>query len=271
MNKIAIHSVPRSGSTWLANIFDSHPDVIFRFQPLFSYAFKDFLDNTSTHEDIENFFEKIKVSDDPFLTQEEGKKKGIIPVFKKNQNPTHVCYKEVRYNHIIQNLLENDDEIIVIGIIRNPLATLNSWWRAPKEFRRDLGWQISEEWEFAPKKNKGKVEEFNGYKKWKEVTELFLKLKSAYQDRFYILNYDTLLQTTNQEVKNLFKFCDLEIPDQTLEFLSKSSSKNDSNAYSVFKSKDNDDKWKDELPEFIIKEIVEDPFFIRFNKIFNWV
>lgn len=42
MHKIAIHSVPRSGSTWLGEILNSSANVKYCFQPLFSYKFKEF-------------------------------------------------------------------------------------------------------------------------------------------------------------------------------------------------------------------------------------
>ena len=77
MNKIAIHSVPRSGSTWLGSIFDSCPNVKYALQPLFSYAYKDYLSLNSTSEDIQSFFEELKVSDDDFINQIEAKNKGL--------------------------------------------------------------------------------------------------------------------------------------------------------------------------------------------------
>lgn len=46
-------------------------------------------------------------------------------MFEKNEI-THIVYKEVRYHHIIKNLLLKDSSIKIIGIIRNPLATINS-------------------------------------------------------------------------------------------------------------------------------------------------
>ena len=46
LKKIAIFSVPRSGSSWLGQIFNSHEDVSFRMQPLFSYSHKSALNKT---------------------------------------------------------------------------------------------------------------------------------------------------------------------------------------------------------------------------------
>tara|TARA_B100000378_G_scaffold278185_1_gene280566 strand:+ start:349 stop:1164 length:816 start_codon:yes stop_codon:yes gene_type:complete len=269
--KIGIHSVPRSGSTWLGAIFDSHPDVTFRMQPLFSYAFKDYLSENSSLERINSFFQEINNSKDDFLNQLEAKKDGLIPNFKKSDTPSFVCYKEVRYHHILNNLLKKDGDIKIIGIIRNPFSVINSWLKAPKEFKVELGWKIEEEWRYAPSKNQNKPEEFNGYEKWKEVTFLFLELKENFPDRFYLLEYEKILANAETEVTKLFSFCNLTSNAQTLQFLERSTQSHNSDPYSVFKQKNKDDKWKHELPANIIIEIKNDPEFNELNQLFNWL
>jgi len=271
MQKIALHSVPRSGSTWLGNILNSHPEVDFSFQPLFSYAFKGFLTEKSSETEIDEFFKKIKNSNDSFINQKEGIDKGIIPKFHKNKNTSHVIYKEVRYHYILKNLLCQDKNLKVIGLVRHPMATINSWLNAPKEFKAELGWKIEDEWRFALKKNKNSLEEFNGYEKWKETVQLFLELKNEFPDRFYLLNYDKLLKNCENEVEELFSFCNLELHPQTNVFLEKSSNTNTDDAYSVFKKKENDHGWKNTLPEFIVNEIKADEEFQHLNSIFQWI
>lgn len=271
MNKIAIHSVPRSGSTWLGAIFNSHPDVIYRMQPLFSYAFKDYLNENSSDETINKFFSEISNSEDDFLHQRAAKKNGLIPVFEKSDNFSHICYKEVRYHHILRNLLNRDKDIKVIGLIRNPFSVINSWLKAPKEFKTELGWKAEEEWRFAPSKNQDRPEEFNGYQKWKEVAFLFLELKKNFPERFFLLEYENILQNPKLEVNNLFSFCGLFLDPQTIKFIDQSTQFNNSDPYSVFKVKRKDDKWKSELSPFIIKEIKGDPEFSHLNGIFNWI
>ena len=61
MKRIAIHSVPRSGSSWLGQILNSSLKVCFRFQPLFSYAFKDYL-----NEKIKGLETKAKKTGMPY-------------------------------------------------------------------------------------------------------------------------------------------------------------------------------------------------------------
>ncbi|RDK87327.1 sulfotransferase family protein [Marinirhabdus gelatinilytica] len=257
MKKIAIHSVPRSGSTWLGSIFDSHPNTVYRFQPLFSYAFKSFLDENASEERIERFFDDILKTKDPFICQVEAKEKGIIPTFKKEGTEV-VVYKEVRYHNVLKNMLETSPDVSVVGLVRNPLATLNSWLRAPKEFKPELGWKIEEEWRWAPKKNLDQAHEFNGYEKWKETASLFEGLKSEFPDRFYLLRYSDLLKNTEGSIKKLFEFLDISVTEEVLGFLDESKNTQQKDSYSVFKTKKNDASWKQNLPEYIITHVLND-------------
>jgi len=258
MKKLAIHSVPRSGSTWLGSIFDSHPDTIYKYQPLFSYKFKDYLNENSTRDDIDSFFRDLKISKDDFLDQTEAKKKGIIPSFDKNPNPKVVVYKEVRYHHILKNMMEVSTDLKLIGIVRNPLSTIHSWLNAPKEFRKDKGWKSNNEWLNAPSKNKNQKEEFNGYNKWKETALLFEELKKKYPLRFMLVSYSELIKSTDEMVEQLFSFCELEIGKQTNYFLKDSRDKTIKNAYSVYRNKVSDSNWKGDLNQEIVDFITAD-------------
>ena len=255
MKRVAIHSVPRSGSSWLGQIFNSSPNVIFRFQPLFSYAFKGFLNIESTKKEILDFFNKISFSDDEFLTQYNRIKSGEYPKFKKNIELSHIVYKEVRYHYILNNMLKNDSELIVYGLIRSPYAVISSFLNSPREFRKDLGWIENEEWRFATKKNNNS-EDFFGYNKWKEVFILFNTLTVNYPKQFKIVWYDKLLTDKIEYTKEIFSFCDLDFNDQTLNFLNESSHNED--VYSVFKNKSNDFSWKDKLNNDIVSQITDD-------------
>jgi len=273
LKRIALHSAPRSGSTWLGEILNSNEKTVYKLQPLFSYAFKDRLNENSSKDEIILFFKELALKKDNFLDQTDKKEKGIIPIFNKNKSSNFIIYKEVRYHQILRNLLEKDEDIIVIGLIRNPLSVINSWLRAPKEFKKELGWNELEEWRYAPKKNLDKSEEFNGFEKWKEVTLLFEELQIEFTNRFYLLKYDDLLNNTEHEVNKLFSFCGLELTRQTLSFINKSTNTDRSTeAYSVFRNNQTDDKWKSQLNPKIISDIQKDLIGTKLEKylIQNW-
>ena len=258
MKRIAIHSVPRSGSSWLGQIFNSSVKVCYRFQPLFSYVFKGYLDEKSSREDILTFFKLIAKSNDDFLLQSDKVENGEYPYFSKNDKITHIVYKEVRYHNILKNMLTKDEDLVVIGLIRNPYAVVNSFLKSPREFRKDLGWKEIEEWQFAEKKNKSRVEEYFGFEKWKEIYFLFIELKKKYPKRFLLISYDDLIEDTVNQAKKIFKFCDLEIDDQTFSFIQRSKKSVKETVYSVYRDKKHDIGWLNTLDKVIQSKIEED-------------
>lgn len=255
--KIALHGVPRSGTSWIGEMFNSSPHTLYRFQPLFSYALKDFLTPASSKEDIDAFFELLLHTEDDFVKQSAKRTSGDFPTFQKTQL-THIVYKEVRYINILYNLMRRTEDVYLCAVIRSPLSVINSWLRAPREFRRDIDWSEQEEWRYALKKNLNKAEEFNGYEKWKEATNIFLQLKARYSSRVYLAKYNRFLTNAGQETENLFREVGLQVTGQTREFLKHSSSTDSSNPYSVFRANQRDDKWKTQLDPVIAQQIIND-------------
>ena len=103
MKNIAIHSVPRSGSSWVGQIFNSSQDVNFRFQPLFSYTFKDYLNQKSSLNDVNTFFDLINKSDDDLLAN----------TIEEVENIFNFCNLEIREqtaNFLIQSSRVNQDD-----------------------------------------------------------------------------------------------------------------------------------------------------------------
>lgn len=257
MERIAIHSAPRSGSTWLGNIFNSHPNVCFKYQPLFSYALKDSLSTNASKKEINEFFKVLATTKSSFLDQQLAIANGLVPSFEKFESATHLIYKEVRYHNIVQNILAKTTDVKFIFLIRNPLAVLYSWWKAPKEFREDQGWVFMDEWQYAKSKNLDKPEEFNGYERWKESTILFQELFEQYPERVRLVEYHDLIHNTVETVWSLFEFANLSKAAQTIDFIRSSRSKTSKDAYAVFKAKSSDSNWK-QLPKPVIEYIKKD-------------
>ncbi len=253
MHRIAIHSVPRSGSSWLGQIFNSSPTVVYKYQPLFSYAFKGALSPHSSRGEILQFFEAIAARSDDFLDQTEAVRSGIYPQFEKSEPRTHIVYKEVRYHHLLDNLLSQDESLRVVGLVRNPLAVLASWKQAPKEFKPE--WDFLAEWRGAPSKNQGRPEEFYGFDKWLEVAESFRALAARFPDQFRLIRYHELLTEPAATVQSLFDWCEIPWNSQTEEFLQTSRGEDRRDTYSVYNSKQSDDAWRNELADEIIREV----------------
>ncbi|MBK8532050.1 MAG: sulfotransferase [Flavobacteriales bacterium] len=250
---VSIQSVPRSGSSWLGQIFRSSDQVAFRFQPLFSYAFKGRLDPHSSREEILEFFEDIHRTDDDFVLQRDAAIHVDYPAVQEPATASHVVMKEVRYNNIVRNLMEQVPEIKVIGLVRHPCAVIDSWIHAPREF--DPQWSIAEEWRLGAKKNQGRPEEFFGFDKWKEVAQLFVDPENSHPEQMQVVRYADLNADPAARVRNMFEFCGLEFGSSTKEFIHQSRSKEGTDVNSIYRKVREDIAWKDRLPEHIAATI----------------
>ncbi|MDC7999269.1 sulfotransferase domain-containing protein [Gilvibacter sediminis] len=256
-NVIGIQGVPRSGTSWLAQIFNSSPAVALRFQPLFSYAFKDKLDLNSTEEEIANFFSDITNTEDAFVNMRDPDIHKGYPKFEKNAQPSHLVFKHVRYNHLLHHLMKTNSDLKLILIVRNPKAVLASWYKAPREF--NPAWNLKEQWQHAKLKNQGRPEEFFGYDKWKEATRIFLELKQLFPARIALIRYKDLLLDPLQMAVDLFEFAELPLEEQTIEFIAESTSTTIKGVNSVYRVKaPEDNNWMQVLPTEMIEAIDKD-------------
>lgn len=253
---IGLYGVPRSGTSWLGQIFDSCEDVIFKFQPLFSYAFKDRIQTNSSKEDIEKYFSELICKEDVFLDQNENRVKGRYPIFKKNSNVTQLVYKEANYLYTIPILLNKIERIKMVAIIRNPYDVMESWINAPSEFKET--WNVYNEWQFAQSKNEYRPENFFGYNKWKEALMLFCAMEEKYPNNFRIIQYENLVENAIECVGELYDFCGLKITGQTMDFVIKSQTDTVESVYSVFRKKGEKRERKQYLPDSIKEKIRED-------------
>lgn len=254
---ISIHGNPRSGTSWLGQIFDSSPNVRYKFQPLFSYAFKNRINCNSTKEEIDYFYNELFRRQDVFLDQEDKKANGLYSIFDdKSNNPEFLVTKMVRYHYLCPHLASNDDQITFIAIVRHPCGVLNSWMNAPREFLPE--WDFKNEWRFAQTKNKFRPEEYYGFHKWKEASKLFLEMEKNFPGKFKIIRYEDLVSNPWEMTQQLYDFCGLNVTKQTKTFLTQSTTEHQEDPYSVFKGKKDVRSWKHSLPEHIITAVTNE-------------
>ncbi len=254
-NILMINGTPRSGTTWLGQIIDSSPDVRYKYQPLFSRSFREQISLKSQEKEIMRFFEDVYNFKDDFLDREKEKDNNIHQRFEfKKEAPTTLSVKHVRYHYLLPHLLSSLNNLKICAIVRNPCGTINSWRKAPKEFRAIDG-NFDDQWYFAQQRDRFNPNEYFGFHKWKEATMIFLTLKEWYPEKVHIISYEELSRNTIDEVQKLFSFAKLNLTDQTLNFLNKSVREHNNDEYSVFKGNKRTDEWKDELNPEIIERI----------------
>ena len=278
-NIISIQSSPRSGSTWLQAIMESHPNIITRYQPLFSHAFKNYINKFSTKDNFNKFINDIYKSDDEFINSKSefhiknNINISIIPACNKI-NINTIVMKNVHHNNLIELFIKLCPEIKIIGLIRNPCAVINSLINNYNEYQRE--WLDTDEWLTGIHKN---IDQYHywGYLKWKEIVDIFENIKHHYPNNIYLLQYETLVDNPLIELKKLFHFMDISFDNDVLDYIKKSrtidnindnindnidNNINDINDnisdYGLIKSTIVKDKWKIQLPNDIKNYIEQD-------------
>lgn len=253
---VALIGMPRSGTSWLGQIFDSSEDVAYRLEPIFSYAFKNQVGPGSTREDYVRFFDGIYASDDAFMLQKDKRAAGLYPTFGKNPAPSTLAFKTTRFHHIMEDILRHFGNLRMMSIVRHPCGAIHSWLNTKKEFPGHLS--RMEHWRSGACR-KTAPEEFWGFDDWVNVTRMHLQFEREYPDQFMIVRYEDLAANTLDVVGRMFAFASIELGPQTRDFIESCHERHDEDDYSVYKSARVMDKWRDaleaEIREAILHEV----------------
>lgn len=245
-----IAGMPRSGTTWLSQIFASSSDVRLKFCPLFSYEFKNILNEQSTVDEWHKLFFDVYHTKSEYLDQDYLRKQGLVPKFDdRKESPKHLMIKSTRFHNLIPHILSKDLPVKFVHIVRNPCANIHSWLTNPHEFPADADPKV--EWRTGECRKNGPGE-FWGFDDWVKVTTEALMLSKKYPDKFRVIQYETLVKETEQSVRELFSFFNIPYGEQTADFINMSQTKHDSNKRSVFKDPAQKESWSTLLdPEII--------------------
>ncbi len=244
MNQVAIFGCPRSGTSWLGQLFNASESVAYRYQPLFSYEFKNWFGvHGVSAASLEAFNDALMGATSDFVLQSLRPHK-VLPA-------THLVWKEVRYHQLMPALAALSGLQQLIYIHRPALDVINSWYQAPKEFR--AGQDIHAEYLHAPSKNTDPCE-YNGYVKWKQSLALALAVKAAHPQRVTLLSYERLRGDPLGQLSALFAEVGLPMTDQVRDFIAASTSQHDDDAYGVFRNRSTELT----LPADIVRHLGED-------------
>ena len=157
---ISIHSVPRSGSSWLLSIFDSCVNTKCVYQPLYSYAFKNQIDDKSSQKEFTTFTNKLKETKDDYCCMKtnyhtNNGKNDILTYHKENID--YLVMKHTTHHYLIEKFIELNKDIKIIGLIRSPENVIESQMKAKHENLQD--------WLNGTDKNKDLKEDYFGFNK----------------------------------------------------------------------------------------------------------
>lgn len=255
-NLVLLSGMPRSGTSWLSQIFDSSPAVRFRLSPLFSYEFKNQASENSEKKDWLAIFQGAYNSQNEFMNQALRREEGAYPTFPvKSSSPDSLVIKDTRFHNLTESLLELFSEIKVIALIRHPCGAINSWLQSSNEFPSAA--DALQEWRSGTCRKTG-YGEYWGFDDWKDVTRLHLSLARSFPQNFKIQSYERLVHGAEGAVAKLFEFCGLSISEQTIQFIRQSQSVHNADQYAVYKHPTVIDRWRSELPSEIAATIYEE-------------
>ena len=224
--QVAVFGCPRSGTSWLGQLFNAHESVLYRYQPLFSYEFKDWFGvHGVSSASLQAFGQALRGATSDFVLQ------ALRP--PKVEPATHLVWKEVRYHQLMPALAALPSLHRLVYIHRPALDVINSWYQAPKEFR--AGQDIHAEYRHAPSKNTDPCE-WNGFERWKQSMAMALELHAQHPGRVLLVSYPRLRADPLVQVQALFQAVGLPMSDAVQRFITDSTTRHDDDAYSVFRT-----------------------------------
>jgi hypothetical protein len=255
---VVIDGMPRSGTSWLAQIVESCPIVHYRLSPLFAYPFKGRINASSGRDDWLALLEDAYNSNDAYMTRERERADGRYPVFvERLSKPPVFALKFDRFHDLMPQLLQYfaADDIRIVFIIRHPCAAIHSWLTAPREF--PAGADPLRHWRDGSIKKQA-YGDFFGFDDWKRITRMQVDLAEAYPRNTRILRYEELVANPAGATRAMFEFMALPFAEQTTSFLAASHAKHHPDAYAVYKHPSVTDRWRNELHPVIRDTILSE-------------
>lgn len=244
--------MPRSGTTWLSQLFEAHPNLCVRLSPNYSYPLKNRLTESSSRDEWTEILRLAATSDDPFLTQNWRRDSGDLPHFDNKQVPHHLVIKDTRFHDIYLAGMEKLPAARCLYVVRHPCAILESW-RKSKEFP---SWaDFEQEWRTGACRKREGSGEYWGFDDWCRLTERYLDLQAEHPEQYLVFRYEEVVRNPEAMGAKLFAFFGESLDDMVKAFIVESHSRHDPGTYSVFKGLEVLDAWKQSFPPDIEVEI----------------
>jgi hypothetical protein len=252
-----IASMPRSGSSWLSQVFAANRRVRFRMAPLYSSEFSGTVGACSTDEEWMRFFSDVFEAKGDFLCQERRRREGDFPDLAADSSEQRdLVIKDVRNHQVSWNLVERKElPVRVVYLVRDPRAAIWSWMRNDREFPsggRDDDWRTGG----TRKLGEG---EYWGFNDWVGVTKRYLELGRAHPGRVEVIRFEELCERGAEAFKALFERLGLSFEDGSAGFLGSSWGRTSDRPYSVYRDRWSVLRsWEGGIPTGVESAIVEE-------------
>jgi len=231
---IWIAGMPRSGTSWLAQMFGAHPDVLLKYDPLFSYAFSGAVDASSSPGDWDRLFDQVRTTPDPYMDQQRPKEEGLAPIFETQLDAPHLLVlKTNRRHHLLASAIERGVAMRLLLLVRDPIETIGSWLANPTEFPADA--DPATEWRSGACR-KASEDDYWGFEDWKRVTSLQVDLAERYPDVARLVTYADLDADPTAALAGCFDWAGLPAHPQVDAFLDASRTSHSDHPRSVYRN-----------------------------------
>ena len=251
-----VTGMPRSGTSWIAQMLAAHPDVRLKLSPLFSYEFKDRLDARARTAEWRRLFQAVYDTPSDYMDQGFLRRTGAVPHFpERRPQPAVLAIKATRHHHLTRHLLEACPEISWFAVVRHPCATIHSWLSNPLEF--PAGAAPAAEWRSGACRKQGSGE-FWGFDDWMTVTTMFADLAERHPDRFMLVEYERVVTAAEPAMREILARIGLDMHPQVVRFIRDSQAAHSADHRSVFKEPAVAERWRTELDPDIRRHIEAD-------------
>ncbi|GMG85605.1 hypothetical protein LNKW23_48280 [Paralimibaculum aggregatum] len=247
--------MPRSGTTWISQIFEYAPEVLVRLSPNYSYALKNAIDAGSGRADWIAQLAAAVDTDDPFMTQNWRREKGELDWIAKDDRVRLLAIKDTRFLELYLRGLELLPEARILFVVRHPCGHLNSW-RKSSEFPE--GDDFRADWRGGGARVREGPGEYWGFEAWKRTARLFLDAEAQMPERVRVFRYEDLVASPIETTRSLFAALGIGLGAEVRDFLARSHARHDPNVFSVFRSPSVVESWRDEFPGDIAETILSE-------------
>lgn len=252
-NVLWLGGMPRSGTSWLAQILASHPDTRLKLCPLFSYEFKNALGTDSSLEDWNRLFADVYRTRSEYLDQDFLRRDGLVPRFEQESAaPAWLVIKSVRFHELWAHAVTMGVEAKTLLIVRDPVDSIASWVFNDREFPPSA--DIEREWRSGACR-KTAAGEYWGFDDWLRVTQLHVDLERRYPESVRLVVYDDLVRAPHDAMQGILAWLGLEPHEQTRQFVERSQARHSDDPRAVFKDPSELDRRRRRLPDHIAETI----------------
>ena len=250
---IFLLGMPRSGTTWLSQVFESSPDVVVRLSPPYSYDFRGSLAAGSDAAGWREVLGGSVASDDRFLTQNWRRDSGELPEFADDKaDASRLAIKDTRFHDLYESGMAALPAARMIYIVRHPGASLWSW-RMCKEFPADA--DFGEQWRSGQCRKQDGPGEYWGFDDWLALTQAYYERAAADPQRYLVVRYEQMVRDALGTAERMLAFSGLRLHPATAEFVLASQASFDPRPYSVFKGNELRQDWRTQMPAEILDEV----------------